>query len=344
MHLPPQSVLEAYGLADADVSPLGTGNINHTFRVDTTNDSFVLQAISPTVFPNPAIIDCNLQRIREHLTRTAPHYFLPLPLPNQTGATLTYDAHGTAWRLLPYVTQSTVYNVAPSAAHAYAAARAFAELSCLLSTLPVGALATPLPDFHNLSLRYEQYQRALTVAPKERRQTAEVVIRGLSEFEYIHTRYTKQLAEKCWQQRIYHHDTKLNNILFKTDGPDVLAIIDLDTIMPGYAFSDVGDLVMFGCSVFEDETDHTKIIINQENYDAIITGYRDGSGSALTPTEQSLLPTAPLCMCYMLALRFLTDYLQGETYFKTTYAGQNLDKAHNRLILLRALAAQTERI
>jgi Ser/Thr protein kinase RdoA (MazF antagonist) len=336
---PSTSVLGAYVLQHATIHPLGAGNINHTFLLESHTEKYVLQAINQAVFKNPEVIDANLTAIRDFLASHYPDYSLPTPLPNQAGATLTWDTSGTPWRLLPYVNDTHTYSVAPTADHAYAAAWSFADFSAKLSTLPPSALQPTIPDFHNLTKREAELATALTDATNARREAAADVITGLAQFRYVGEQYRTLITSGVWHTRIYHHDTKLTNILFTQDTPTVAAIIDLDTTMPGYVFSDVGDLLMFGTSVFEDELDQSEIVVDIEKYRAILAGYRAGSSTSLTPEESALLPQTPLIMCYMLALRFLADYLTGEVYFKTNYPGQNLDKARNRLTLLRAFAA-----
>jgi Ser/Thr protein kinase RdoA (MazF antagonist) len=251
---------------------------------------------------------------------------------------MVYDEQGTPWRLLPYVGNSECHNIAPTLMHAHNAAAGFARLTRFLSDIPLHDLEDAFPQFHDLTLREEQLREALNTTEDSRTESAHDVVRGFQEFSYIGDRYREVIRTGVLKKRIQHHDTKLNNILFRSGTAETLAVIDLDLIMPGYFFSDIGELIMWGTSVFEDENDLTKVTVNDTYYDAIINGYRDEMGDALSTDEHALISFSPLVMCYMLGIRFLADYLNGEVYFKTKYEGQNLDKARNRLKLLEELA------
>lgn len=336
--LVPNSVLLAFSCGPTPlIEPLGAGNINDTFKVVTPSKTLVLQKINSLVFPEPTTIGNNLEIVSDYLTIHYPDYVFPHPLHTVNDQTLVTDAEGVAWRALPYFAGTISHNIVPSVEYAYQAARAFAEMSRLLQGLDPNLLQPTIPDFHNLTLRETQFTSALQTAGSKRLHIAESTIEGFSRLTWIGDQYRTLLQSGVWVRRIYHHDTKINNILFQANTAKVVTVVDLDTIMPGYVYSDVGDLLMFGTSVFEDETDLSKMVIDNEKWQAILAGYQTGFGGELTVAEKDSLPFSGLIMCYMLGLRFLTDYLNGEVYFKTKYAGQNLDKAKNRLCLLEAM-------
>jgi len=334
----PAEILHAYAIEpNAIIEEVSVGNINTTFKITQADTSFIAQTINQAVFKNPAVIDSNLRTVQDYLKIQDPNYLFPAPVPAQSGATLTYDRKGMPWRLLMHIDNTDNFNTPPSTEHAYQAALAFASFTNRLSALPTDALQETIPYFHNVS-RYEtQLTDVLQSATEDRLVQAKAVISELANYRYIGEQYRASIKNQTCRVRIHHHDTKLNNLLFHGGQPTVKAIIDLDTIMPGYFYSDLGDLVMFGASAFEDETDLDKVVVNAAYYEAIMTGYHEGLRDTLSETEKALMPLAGKVMCYMLTVRFLTDYLAGEIYFKTRYDGQNLDKARNRLKLLTEL-------
>lgn len=336
----PQTIRTAYDIPNTStITQLGGGNINGTYKV-THDDGkcFVLQSVNTDVFKYPDRIDQNLRSISVFLREQHPDYFFPGPLPSRDGKSMVHDDTGVPWRLLPFVENSECHNTAPTLTHARNAATGFARLTKLVSDIPLAQFADAFPQFHNLTLREAQLTEAIEQASDERKANANDTIDGFARFAYIGQKYREVISTGVLKKRIQHHDTKLNNILFRKGTSDVLAVIDLDLIMPGYFFSDIGELIMWGTSVFENETNLSNVVVNDAYYDAILEGYRVEMGDTLSDDEQTLIPFAPLVMCYMLGIRFLADYLNGEVYFKTQYAGQNLDKSRNRLKLLGELA------
>jgi hypothetical protein len=331
----PAEILAAFAATEVEcIEALGDGNIHDTYKVTTKDKTIVLQKINTFVFKNPAAIDENLALVSDYLKLNHPDFQFPYPLTTQEATTIARDEAGVWWRALPLVAEAVSYNVVPSAQHAYAAAFIFADFSRRLAGIEVNKLQTTIPDFHNLTLREQQFTEALRTADVVRKEAARDTITAFQEFAWIGERFRALLKAQVYKTRIHHHDTKVNNVMFRPDTPEAVTIVDLDTIMPGYFYSDIGDLLMFGTSVFEDETDLTRVTIDTAKWQAILDGYRTGLAGELSEHEQEHLAFSGLIMCYMLGLRFLTDYLNGEVYFKARYPGQNLDKAKNRLKLL----------
>ena len=337
-HTIPPEILKKFSLRPiTSIDSISVGNINKTYKVSTDTDSYILQNINPIVFKDPTAIDHNLCRLAAAFVSQESSYQVPTPLPATDGETLLYDGRGRPWRLLPFVADADNFNTPPSAEYAYQAARTFADFSSQASTVPQEHFHYTIANFHDLA-RYEvQYEQAQEQVSPAHLEAARETMEGFADFSYIGQAYRHHLQRGAYTKRVHHHDTKINNLLFHRDQPTVKTIIDLDTVMPGYFFSDLGDLLMFGAGTFEDETDVSKVTVHPEYHQAILTGYQDGLPT-LSEEERSLLPFSALIMCYMLGLRFLADYLAGEVYFKAEYPGQNLDKAHNRLALLQALA------
>lgn len=339
----PKQVLTAYGLDDRQVSiqPVGQGLINHTWLVDTADRSFVLQEINHQVFTRPDAIDRNIAAIAAYLREHAPSYFLPVPQPARDGQTLVSFAHNgsgtTYYRIMPFVKGSHTITTVTKPEQAYAAAGAFGRFTKLLSGYPAETLEITLPDFHNLLLRYEQFREACHAGNQDRYREALRWIDFLSEQTGLVEAYKHILQHPDFRIRVTHHDTKISNVLF--DAHDqVLCVIDLDTVMPGYFISDVGDMMRtYLPTVSEEEKDFSRIQVRESVYEAIVNGYSKAMGDELTAAEKEHFFFAGTSMIYMQAIRFLTDYLSGDVYYGQQYEGQNLIRAGNQCVLLQQL-------
>ncbi len=198
-------------------------------------------------------------------------------------------------------------------------------------------MKTTLPQFHDLSLRYEQFLEALTHGNKERIIESDELIKILIENAHIAKEYENIKINPEFKFRVTHHDTKISNVLF--DGDDKgLCVIDLDTIMSGYFINDVGDMMRTYLSpVSEEETDFSKIEVRDAFYKAIVKGYFDEMKDELTDTEKQYFFYAGQFMIYMQALRFLTDYLNNDVYYGAKYPKHNFNRAKNQIVLLQKL-------
>ena len=192
-----------------------------------------------------------------------------------------------------------------------------------------------MPDFHNLALRYEQFKSALACASEERLAKADEAIKFIkAHADIVHT-YNEILADHSIPHRVVHHDTKISNVLFDKDARGI-CVIDLDTVMPGYYFSDTGDMMRTYLSpANEEETDLSKVVIRQDFFKAIYEGYFEEMGKALTDPEKNLFIYSGEFIIYMQAIRFLSDYLNNDVYYRAEYAGQNLNRALNQIALLK---------
>ncbi|HYH56003.1 MAG TPA: phosphotransferase, partial [Anseongella sp.] len=218
---------------------------------------------------------------------------------------------------------------------AFSASRQFAILTKKLSGLDASLLKPTIPDFHNLELRYRQFREALSAGGEDRKREAAAEIGQCREREHLAEKYSRLLAHPGCRLRVMHHDTKINNVLFDAESGAAKCPIDLDTLMPGYIFSDLGDMVRTYVSpVSEEETDLSLVKVRDEFYEALYDGYLSEMAAELSDHEQQHLSFAGKMMLYMQALRFLTDHLQGDTYYKIHYPGQNLHRSRNQLKLL----------
>jgi Ser/Thr protein kinase RdoA (MazF antagonist) len=330
-----QNIISAYGLdpAEYDIAAFGSGLINHTWKLSGMENAYILQRINKSVFKSPQAIADNLVLLEKHLKDTAPGYLFAAPLPT-TDAQYLVEADNEFYRLSPFIKNSHTINAIEKPEQAYEAARQFGRFSRLLDSFDASQLHYTLPNFHNLSLRFEQFQTALLHAAPDCLSEVSWEVQAVQNNVDIVITYRKLVSEKQIPLRVVHHDTKINNVLF--DGDDKgMCVIDLDTVMPGFYLSDTGDMMRTYLSpANEEEQDLDKIQITTENFAAIYRGYMEEMGKVLTPMEKSLFIYSGKLMIYMQAVRFLTDFLNGDTYYQTKYPGHNLKRAQNQLTLL----------
>lgn len=319
------------------VDKLGNGLINKTWRVHCPDRSYILQRINDQVFRDPFIIENNLKKIAAYLGLYYPDYYLPLPLAATDGKTMLYKSGTGYFRLFDFLEGSVCNTIISNTKQAYEAARQFGGFTRRLSGLPVEQLGEPIPDFHNLKLRYQQFEKAVPQASPERLQKASLLVDFIKEHAYIFEQYNYLRKNGSMILRPMHHDTKISNILFDVRDKG-MAVIDLDTVMPGYFISDLGDMIRtFTCTANEEETDFNKVTIRKDFFEAIVNGYLLEMKDILTASERSLLVYAGECMIYMQCLRFATDYLENDRYYGAKYPGQNLNRALNQMKLLQEL-------
>jgi Ser/Thr protein kinase RdoA (MazF antagonist) len=244
------------------------------------------------------------------------------------------------YRMFPFVSNSHTIDVVEKPEQAYEAAKQFGRFTNLLSGFPVDKLKITLPDFHNLPLRYSQFETAIKEGNKERIKQSGAMISFLKDQQEI-VSISEQISKNPdFKKRVTHHDSKINNVLFD-DNNKGLCVVDLDTVMPGYFISDFGDMMRTYLSpVSEEEKDISKIEIREEYFKAIAEGYLSEMGKQLTEVEKKYLVYAGKFMVYMQALRFLTDYLNNDIYYGSKYEGQNFIRTNNQVCLLKKIIAK----
>lgn len=335
-------VLAAFGLDHLhwNCTEFGSGHINNTYRLSRKNDGkkLLLQRINHFVFKDPEAIAGNMRTAADYLAEHHPGYFFLSARKTASGGELWYDPEGFPWRVLPFVDNSYSIDQVLESGQARSAARQFAILTKNLSGLDATLLKPTIPDFHNLTLRYRQFREALENCGSEQRKVAETEIEQCASRASLAEAYRELTTHPGCHLRIMHHDTKINNVLFDRESGDAKCPIDLDTLMPGYIFSDLGDMVRTYVSpVSEEETDLSKACVRDEFYEALYEGYLSEMAGELSDFERQHLSFAGKMLLYMQALRFLTDHLQGDVYYKIRYRGQNLDRSRNQLKLLLEL-------
>jgi Ser/Thr protein kinase RdoA (MazF antagonist) len=333
------TVLPAFGFEGNPVNamPFGDGLINHTWKLEYLNEEYILQRVNHTVFKQPEDIAHNIRVIADYLRSQHPDYFFVVPYKTRNGDEYFYKKDDGYYRLMPFVTGSYTENVVTSVAHAEEAARQFGRFTRQLSNFDVGELKITLPDFHNLSLRYNQFIHALGNGDNNRAQKASAEIKAVQQHIAIKDEFESIKQNPAFKLRVTHHDTKISNVLFR-EGGNGICVIDLDTVMPGYFISDVGDMMRTYLSpVSEEETDLSKIEIRNDFYNAILRGYCAEMETELTAQEKDHFLYAGKFMIYMQAIRFLTDYLNNDIYYAASYEDHNLLRARNQLMLLQRL-------
>jgi len=322
-----------YDWNDASVSNFGTGLINHTWKVIADSNEFILQQINTHVFTQPNLIDDNFKLLSDHFKKYHPGYLFVEPVKGTNDETMM-NINQNYYRCFPFINSSHTIDVVQNPQQAYEAAKQFGKFTSLLNKFNAERLNITLNDFHNLSLRYHQFKKAMNNGNKKRIDEAENEISFLQSQDKIVKKWERFISNKNARQRVTHHDTKISNVLFdkKNNG---LCVIDLDTVMPGYFISDVGDMIRtYVCSVSEEEQDFNKINIRTDFLKSIKDGYFSEMENELSSFEKDHFYFAGEFLIYMQAIRFLTDYLAGDVYYGSKYPKHNLFRAKNQIELL----------
>ena len=265
------------------------------------------------------------------------------PIPTKDGRLCYTDSEGECWRLLDFLESTICLQQVESTKDMYNAGLAFGQFLRNLADFPAETLYEPIKDFHNTPVRYAQLHRAMEVNFQNRLNECEKEIAFALDRETEADNIVEKLERGALPLRVTHNDTKLNNILFDGKTREPLCVIDLDTIMPGSSLYDFGDAIRFGASTAaEDERDLSKVECDLELFRAYTQGYWEGCGGSLTDLEIQMLPVGARLITLECGIRFLTDYLNGDTYFRTHYADQNLCRARTQFKLVADMESKWE--
>jgi Ser/Thr protein kinase RdoA (MazF antagonist) len=334
-----QTILERFNIdaGAVQISRIGTGHIHDTFAVKGAH-SFILQRVNKNVFKQPEVIASNIENAAAYLKKTDPNFLFLTPIATKDGKQMVYDQEGYPWRLFPFFENTFTIDKVDSEDQAWSAASAFAKLTKKLSGINIDLFQETIPRFHDLQLRNEQFESALRLATSDRLELARTAISKAKKFQFLVTQYNDLISSKSLKLRITHNDTKINNVLFNSQSGETVCAIDLDTLMPGYFIYDVGDMIRtFVSPVDEEEKDYSKITVRKNIYDAVVSGYLDEMNEELSLEEKKAIPFSGMMMTYIMALRMLADFLNGDIYYHTSYPGQNLVRAMNQFTLLEKL-------
>ncbi len=333
--------------------PYGNGHINDT-KLVTTKDGdkvyeYILQKINKNVFKNPEQLMENYVGVTDFIRRKVKEAggdtqreVINVVHAND-GKPFYVDEDGEYWRMLVFVTDSLSYDKVERPEQFYESAVAFGNFQYMLQDYPAETLHETIVNFHNTPDRYRQLMEAVEADSCGRLKdvTAEV------EFAKARREFAQTLerahSEGRLPLRVTHNDTKLNNILFdkKTGAP--LCVVDLDTIMPGYSVNDFGDSIRFGATTaLEDEADLSLVNFDISLYELYVKGFIEGAKGGLTECELEMLPIGAMMMTFECGMRFLTDYLNGDTYFRIHREGHNLDRARNQFKLVSDMEKQLD--
>ena len=322
------------------LSPLGSGHINETFLVNTDAGRFVLQGINSDIFPDAVSLMENFSAVTAHL-RSKGITTLEL-IPTSNGMNFHRDSTGKSWRLVRYIENTCNTSMSPTPRQAESVAETYAEFSRHLADLPPSQLHQVIPEFHDTPERLRNFLKALEADPEKRADSARDEIEAILDSRDWCPVITEAMAEGAVPERIVHNDAKIDNALFDIKTGEVVCVVDLDTVMAGSILHDFGDLVRSAATTAaEDETDLSRVTLNQEIIERLTAGFLRGCGDMLTSREHELIPVAGKLTAYEQAMRFLTDYLLGDTYYRITRPGHNLDRARNQLHLVKLLAGNS---
>lgn len=327
-----QVLLDQYGWEEAIVVPLHQGLINQTYVVQAKQGDFILQNINTSVFKDPRAIDHNINTIGQYILAHVPAQLFTHLVPSQTGETLI-EWEGNYYRAFKKINGKAL-DVLTNAQQAASAAAQFGNYTASLVGFPIGDLKDTIPQFHDLGLRYAQFETALIHGDRLRIDAVKDELETIKSYQSYLTRWKQFIQHKEAHLRVTHHDTKISNVLFK-DEAEAICVIDLDTTMPGYFISDVGDMCRtYLCPVNEECQDLNQITVLKDRWEAIQSGYLKLMGEHLTSFEKDHFSFSGQFMIYMQAIRFLTDYINGDIYYTTNRQDHNLDRAKNQLRLL----------
>lgn len=318
----------------------GSGHIHDTYlvRLDDGVD-YVLQRMNTTVFPDPDAVCRNVQRVCEHLGGTPRRSLTWLRTPD--GGILARDESGAPWRMCLRIPRVRSVDRVESEHQAWQAGYAFGDFQARLSDLPGPRLDEVLPGFHDTPRRYGAFEAAVAADPLGRAATVAEEIAFARSRRTMAGRLLDLHRAGAIPERITHNDTKINNVLLDEETGEALCVIDLDTVMPGLAHYDFGDMVRTVTNAGEeDEADLSRVEMRRPLYDALLRGYLEAAGGFLNETEIAELPFSGKLLTYEVALRFLTDHLLGDTYFRIHHPGHNLQRARAQFALLRSMERQ----
>lgn len=331
-------------------TPHGSGHINDSYCVIFDQAGvplrYMLQRINHNVFKNPVALMENIQRVTSHLaTQTAgepdcSRRALTL-IPAGDGRTWHQDDDGNYWRAYRFIEKARTYDAVESTGQAFQAAKAFGRFQQLLVDLPAPRLHNTIADFHHTPKRFRALEQAIASDVANRAITAKPEI----EFAFAHESITGVLLDANLPERITHNDTKFNNVMLDDATGEGICVIDLDTVMPGSALHDFGDMVRTTTSpTDEDEQDLSKVTLQFPMFEALARGYLTSAGGFLTAAEKQHLAFAGKLMTFEQGIRFLTDYLAGDPYYKVRREEHNLDRCRTQFKLVDSIEQQEERM
>ena len=344
-----KEALEAYFKeAPSYCAPYGNGHINDTFLV-VADKRYIMQRMNTSIFTKPVELMANIVGVTEYIREQARaqggdvERASLVVVPTLKGEKFFCDSNDLYWRVYEFCERTITRERVENANDFYTCGKAFGGFQQLLANYPAEQLTESIANFHNTPWRYDNLMKAVEKDACGRLKDV------LPEVEFARAReeFCKTL-EKAREAgklplRVTHNDTKLNNILFDEVTGEPVCVIDLDTIMPGYSVNDFGDSIRFGANTaVEDETDLSKVSLDLDLFRVYAKGFLEGCNGSLTETELELLPVGAMMMTMECGMRFLTDHLEGDVYFRIHRENHNLDRARNQFALVADMEKKLE--
>lgn len=324
----------------------GSGHINDTYLLifeiaGMGNIKIILQRMNKDIFNQPVELMENIMGVTAHLRNKIienhgdPERETLNVIPALDGKPYYLDSRGDYWRSYRFITDATSYDQVEKPEHFYQSAVAFGNFQCLLADYPAETLHETIKGFHDTRARFAVFKKAVEEDVMGRAASVEKEIQFVLDHEDVANCFAELQDKGELPLRVTHNDTKLNNIMIDNETGKAICVIDLDTVMPGLAMNDFGDSIRFGASTAaEDEQDLDKVSCSMELFDLYAKGFIEGCAGRLTPREIELMPMGAKVMTFECGMRFLTDYLQGDTYFKIHREGHNLDRCRTQFKLV----------
>ncbi|MEI7879603.1 MAG: aminoglycoside phosphotransferase family protein [bacterium] len=337
-----------------DAKPHGTGHINDTFKVTFSMAGapvhYLLQRINHGIFKDPVALMDNILRVTNHLRMKMSRGGIAdvtrhsLCVVMTRNAKTCYNDHeGNWWRMYLFVEGAVTYDKVESVRQAYEAARAYARFQLGLADLPPPRLHETIPDFHNTTMRLKTLQDVIQSDPCNRAAEVKEQIAFVERRTAMCGRLLDRFAKGEIPERITHNDTKFNNVMLDEKTWEGVCVVDLDTVMPGLALYDFGDMVRSAtASANEDEQDMRKVRMRMEMFEALARGYLSEASAFLNPAELEELVFSARLITLEIGMRFLTDYLQGDTYFKIKRPSHNIDRCRGQFKMVESMEAQED--
>ncbi|HEY8389916.1 MAG TPA: aminoglycoside phosphotransferase family protein [Clostridia bacterium] len=339
-------------LIDGDFVSLeryGEGHINDTYKLSVSDNgkivNYILQRINKRLFTNVEALMRNIELVTDFCRKSVikrggdPLRECLTLVKTRDGKSYYFD--GTEYfRVYLFIENATTYQIVRNPQDFYQSAVAFGNFANLLADFDASQLYEVLPNFHNTKVRYENFKKAVEKDEFGRKQEVLKEIEWVEDHKYLCSQIVDKIASGEIPLRVTHNDTKLNNVMIDDATGKAIAVIDLDTVMPGSLCYDFGDSIRFGCNpAAEDEPDLSKVNFRFDLYQTYLEGYLSAIGDSITKAEKENLPMGAVLMTYECGMRFLTDYLEGDVYFRTSRKGQNLDRAHTQFKLVDDMLA-----
>ena len=330
------------------------GHINETYSATYdqggTNVRYIHQKINQSVFKDATALMKNLMRVTTHIRRKLEEMDVPdltrrclTVVPTRKGESFFRDGSGDFWRTFVFVERVQTFESVQNPKQAFEAGKAFGNFQNLLVDLPGERLVETIPDFHNTRKRFSSLQKAVANDHFNRAHLAKKEIDFALKHESMVDVLLNALARRKIPERITHNDTKFNNVMLDVETGKEICVVDLDTVMPGCALYDFGDMVRTTTSpTLEDERDLSKVRMQMPMFKKLAEGYLSTAGKFLTPAEKSFVAFSGKLITFTIGLRFLTDYLNGDTYFRVHRSGHNLDRARTQFKLVESIERQEE--